>query len=105
MTKLTAIEGFADYFKVAFKIAELRRMGKKVHIIYDVDHVLVSGRSHDVFDWLLDRDVATYHRYEQRQFLYEQYQNGERSSLSMVYPSPKSLEHKTELYSYGLDRR
>lgn len=62
-------EGFADPLQVAGQIASLKRAGRKVHVIFDVDHVLVSGRSHDVFDMVLKRDVGPYREYEARQFL------------------------------------
>lgn len=50
------------------KILKLIAEGKKVHFIWDVDHVLVSGRSDDVFK-LGGNDVVSYREYENRQFL------------------------------------
>lgn len=47
---------------------ELLADGKKIHFIWDVDHCLVSGRSHDVFE-ITGYDVQKFQRYEERQFL------------------------------------
>lgn len=49
------------------KVRRLIKQGKKVHFIWDVDHVLVSGRSDDVFA-LLGYDVDKYFTYEERLF-------------------------------------
>ncbi len=46
-------------------IVMLASQGKRVHIIWDVDHVLVSGRSDDAFA-LLGFDVKKYFTYEER---------------------------------------
>lgn len=46
-------------------IRELSRQGKKVHIVWDIDHVLVSGRSDDIFG-LLGFSVERYFQYEER---------------------------------------
>lgn len=51
--------------KVHEFIQELMDQGKKVHIIWDVDHVLVSGRSDEIFT-LLGFNVAKYFQYEER---------------------------------------
>jgi len=48
-----------------YKIRKLLAKGKRVHIIWDVDSVLCSGRSDDVFA-LLGFDVAKYFTYEER---------------------------------------
>lgn len=47
------------------QVAALQKDGKKVHFIWDVDHVLVSGRSDDAFA-LLGFDVVKYFEYEER---------------------------------------
>ncbi len=48
-----------------WRMRRLLKAGKKVHVIWDVDHVLVSGRSEDVFT-RLKFDVAKYFQYEER---------------------------------------
>lgn len=62
-------DGYADANRVSMRLNAWYVAGKKVHVIFDVDHVLVSGRSHDVFDMILERKVAPYREYEARQFL------------------------------------
>ncbi len=47
------------------RIRRLVAAGKKVHIIWDVDHVLVSGRSDDAFG-VLGYDVRKYFQLEER---------------------------------------
>lgn len=47
------------------KIRRLVQRGKRVHVIWDVDHVLVSGRSDDAFG-LLGFKVDKYFLYEER---------------------------------------
>ena len=47
------------------EIERLVAEGKKVHLIWDVDHVLVSGRSDDVFA-ALGYDVPKYFAFEER---------------------------------------
>ena len=47
------------------RIRRLVEAGKKVHLIWDVDHVLVSGRSDDAFG-LLGFKVEKYFTYEER---------------------------------------
>ena len=46
-------------------IRRLIKAGKKVHVIWDVDHVLVSGRSEDAFG-ALGFNVEKYFTYEER---------------------------------------
>lgn len=48
-----------------FRIKKLASQSKRVHIIWDVDYVLCSGRSDDAFS-LLGFDVAKYFTYEER---------------------------------------
>ncbi len=50
------------------RIRRLAEAGKKVHVIWDVDHVLVSGRSEDAFG-LLKFDVEKYFAHEERLLL------------------------------------
>lgn len=47
------------------RIKKLVAQGKRVHIIWDVDYVLCSGRSEDAFS-LLGLDVGKYFTYEER---------------------------------------
>jgi hypothetical protein len=47
------------------RIRRLVASGKKVHVIWDIDHVLVSGRSDDAFG-LLGYSVEMYFEYEER---------------------------------------
>jgi hypothetical protein len=51
--------------RVEREIAELVAAGKKVHVIWDVDHVLVSGRSDDAYV-ILGGDVRKYFTHEER---------------------------------------
>lgn len=55
--------------------------GKKVHFVWDVDHVLVSGRSDDAFA-LLGYDVDKYFTYEER-LLFEPLEPGPWAGLAM----------------------
>ncbi|MBI2099449.1 hypothetical protein HYT45_03515 [Candidatus Uhrbacteria bacterium] len=50
---------------VKYKIRKLIANGKQVHIVWDIDSVLCSGRSDDAFS-LLGFDVARYFIYEER---------------------------------------
>lgn len=50
-------------------VRELKKAGKSVHFIWDADHVLIDGMSHEVFE-ALGRDLARYREYELRQFLH-----------------------------------
>lgn len=62
------------------QIQQLVAAGKKVHIIWDVDHVLVSGRSDDVFA-ALGYSVPRYFEYEQR-LMFERLEDGPWANLA-----------------------
>jgi DNA-binding CsgD family transcriptional regulator len=62
------------------EIARLVAAGKKVHIIWDVDHVLVSGRSDDVFA-ALGYSVPKYFQYEER-LMFERLEDGPWARLA-----------------------
>lgn len=49
---------------VTERIISLRKQGKRVHVIWDFDHVLAEGRSEDVLT--LCKDLPTYFEYEER---------------------------------------
>jgi len=51
------------------KVRELLTDGKKIHFIWDADHCLVSGRSHDIFQYIVNYDIEKFRVYEDRQFL------------------------------------
>lgn len=55
----------ASVRSVREEIRHLVAAGKKVHVIWDIDHVLASGRSEDVFTYL-KFVVPEYFRYEER---------------------------------------
>ncbi len=61
--ELQRCQGLVD--EVTERIRLLVASGKKVHLIWDIDHVLVSGRSDDAFV-LLGYDVERYFTYEER---------------------------------------
>lgn len=62
------------------KIETLKSQGKKVHIIWDFDFVLASGRSDDVFE-LVDYNLEKYFEYESR-LLWEKPESGIWLSLA-----------------------
>lgn len=66
------------------EIERLVAASKKVHIIWDVDHVLVSGRSDDVFA-ALGYSVPKYFEYEER-LTFERLEDGPWANLARRGP-------------------
>lgn len=76
--ELQACKDLVDH--TAREIAALRSLGKKVHVIWDVDRVLVSGRSDDVFT-ALGFSVEKYFEYEER-LIAQRLEDGPWASLA-----------------------
>lgn len=68
-TRLEIEECEALVARIEAEIASLIAAGKKVHVIWDGDHVLFSGRSDDVVNMLGFKNLHLYFQYEERLIL------------------------------------